>query len=312
MAFELDSISDINSAWQYFGTFAKTPQLELSCKKILFFPKCSRMWCVAMSTNCRHDFSTASGIDVTQLWPWSFWEAQKDLWDSASLPDTSREGVYVQISLSGLKPPHQAARTLWRASKCERLQCSILPCPRTSEGAWRGCWANPSAAHLHKEHPAGPVEATAQLRLSGVPAGASSRGNSTFGSAWLHIHLGWCEWLQVCCCGSTAGTSGAPAELCSREGAAPAPDKHPWHRLLLPGCGATRLSRRKGQGLCWTSCETPRELNVEDVHVHRRPWPPKMLKQHSRGLWTNKSLVLQFYLGSQFLPVLAGRRPLRM
>lgn len=202
MAFELDSISDTNSAWQYFGTFAKTPQLELSCKKILFFPKCSRMWCVTMSTNCRHDFSTASGIDVTQLWPWSFWEAQKDLWDSASLPDTSREGVYVQISLSGLKPPHQAARTLWRASKCERLQCSILPCPRASEGAWRGCWANPSAAHLHKEHPAGPVEATAQLRLSGVPAGASSRGNSTFGSAWLHIHLGWCEWLQVCCCGS--------------------------------------------------------------------------------------------------------------
>lgn len=217
--FTLDNISNINSAGQYFGTLAKTPQLELSCKKILFFPKCSRMWCVAMSTNCRRDFSAAPGIDVTQLEPRRFWEAQQDLWDSASLPDTSREGFCVQISLSGLKPLHQRhQRNLWRASKSEGLQCSISPSPGTSEAAVQ-TFTDTKQKNIHQgQHGKCP-------RACDGPAGASSIGNWHLWlclvalSPWtMGMAPGWLLWKH----------SWHIWSFCwARKWAAPSPDKHP-------------------------------------------------------------------------------------
>lgn len=49
----------------------------------------------------------------TAVTPWGFWKAQWDLWDSASLLDTLRDALCVQISLLGLRPSHQAKRNLW-------------------------------------------------------------------------------------------------------------------------------------------------------------------------------------------------------
>lgn len=61
--------------------------------------------------------------------------------------------------------------------KSERFQYSILPSPKISEPAWRGCYITPLLIHLHraKEHPSRPILETSHHRA--IPGGASSCGN---------------------------------------------------------------------------------------------------------------------------------------
>lgn len=66
----------------------------------------------------------------TAVTPWGFWKAQWDLWDSASLLDTLRDALCVQISLLGLRPSHQAKRNLWP------LQSNSVPEQSAGSGRW--------------------------------------------------------------------------------------------------------------------------------------------------------------------------------